>query len=286
MKTKNTFLLLGLSALTLASAPLVHAQNTAGNNGKTATTTNDRTTAGTDDAGIATGDAAARARANQSAGGAPTGGTRANNRTTAGTDDAGIASGDAAQNGGTSALQDSASDGASNAISSGSGSGSGSGMAGGSGMDARAQNAQMLIRTLSEEKTEINTLAAQQAQFQKLGGRENLRLAAMWGRWIREHKAAGPALVKLIQQNGGDPMAAKILKAPVLGPQEKMLDVTHKDHEAAVMTSQMRYGMTNSNAIKTAMRKRATLARKHIRQMAPYHAKHNMMEMDKRSVQG
>ena len=283
MKTKNTFLLLGLSALTLASAPLLHAQNTAGNNGKTATTTNDRTTAGTDDAGIATGDAASRARANQSAGGTATGGTRANNRTTAGTDDAGIASGNAVQNGGTSAPQDSVS----NAVSSGSGSGSDSGMAGGSGMmDARAKNAQMLIRTLSEEKTEINTLAAQQAQFKKLGGRENLRLAAMWGRWIREHKAAGPTLMKLIQQNGGDPMAAKILKAPVLGPQEKMLDVTHKDHEAAVMTSQMRYGMTNSNAIKTAMRKRATLARKHIRQMAPYHDKHNMMEMDKRSVQG
>jgi hypothetical protein len=155
-----------------------------------------------------------------------------------------------------------------------------------SGMDTRAKNAQMLIRTLSEEKTEINTLAGQQAQFKKLGGRENLRLAALWGRWIREHKAAGPTLMRLIQQNGGDPMAAKILKAPVLGSQQKMLDVTHKDHEAAVMTSQMRHNMTGSGAIKTAMHKRANLARKHIRQMTPYHDKHNMMEMDKRSVQG
>jgi hypothetical protein len=153
-------------------------------------------------------------------------------------------------------------------------------------MDTRAKNAAMLIQTLSEEKTEINALAAQQARLQQLGGGENLRLAAMWGRWIREHKAAGPGLMRLIRQNGGDPMDAKILKQPVVGAREKMLDATHKDHEAAVMTSQMRHGMTDSSAIMTAMHKRANLARKHLRQMAPYHDKHNMMKMDKMSVQG
>jgi len=153
-------------------------------------------------------------------------------------------------------------------------------------MDSRSKNAAMLIQTLSEEKTEINALAAQQARFKQMGGRENLHLATMWGRWIREHKAGGPMFMKLIKQNGGDPMAAKVLKAPVLGTREQMLDATHKDHMAAVMSSQMRRGMTGSPAVMRAMHKRANLARKHLHQMAPYHMKHDMMKMDKMSVQG
>jgi hypothetical protein len=144
-------------------------------------------------------------------------------------------------------------------------------------MTVRQKNAQMLIQTLSEEKTEINTLAGQQAQLKKMGGRENRRLAAMWGRWIREHKAAGPTLMRLIRQNGGDPNQARILKPPVLGTQERMLNATHMDHEKAVMTSQMRHAATNSGAIKRAMHKRANLARKHLRQMAPYHRMHDNM---------
>lgn len=302
MKTKNTTLLLGLSALALASAPLVRAQDAAANNDRTATTTNDRTIAGTDDAGIATGDSASRARANRAAGGTASTGTTTtthtttsttsnnNGRTTAGTDDAGIASGDAASrgSGGTTRLDNSApSDSTDTAMDSN----SGSGMAMGSGskmgtMDGRMKNAAMLIQTLSEEKTEIAALAAQQARFRQMGGRENMRLATMWGRWIAEHKAGGPMFMRLIKQNGGDPMAAKVLKAPVLGTREQMLDATHKDHQAAVMTSQMRHGMTGSPAIMRAMHKRANLARKHLRQMAPYHMKHDMMKMDKMSVQG
>jgi hypothetical protein len=80
--------------------------------------------------------------------------------------------------------------------------------------DTRSSNAQMLINTLSEEKTEINTLAAQQAQFRKLGGRENMRLVALWGRMIRDHKAASPTLMSLTRRNGGDPMQARIMKPP------------------------------------------------------------------------
>lgn len=137
-------------------------------------------------------------------------------------------------------------------------------------MDARAMNAQMLIKTLSEEKTEINALASQQAQFRKMGGETNNDIARMFGRWIREHKAGGPMFMKLTKQNGGDPMDAKVLKSPVLGDRDEMLTATHKDHEAAVMTSQMRYAKTGSAAIKMAMHKRANLARKHLRQMAPY----------------
>jgi hypothetical protein len=139
------------------------------------------------------------------------------------------------------------------------------------GMSDDAKDARMLIQTLSEEKTEIQALAAQQAAFRKLGGSENNRIARMFGVWIKQHKAGGPLLEKLIHTNGGNPAAAKILKAPVLGDREMMLKATHKDHEAAVMTSQMRHGMTKDNAIKNAMRKRANLARKHIRQMKPYH---------------
>jgi hypothetical protein len=136
--------------------------------------------------------------------------------------------------------------------------------------DERTNNAQMLIRTLSEELTEINSLAAQQARFRQMGGAENNRIARLWGRWIREHKAAGPMLKRLIRQNGGDPNEAKILKAPPLGSKPAMLAATHKDHMAAVMTSQMRYGMTITPGVKRAMHKRANLARKHIRQMRPF----------------
>ena len=135
----------------------------------------------------------------------------------------------------------------------------------------RTRNADMLIQTLSEEKTEINSLAAQQAMFKKMGGRENRRLASLWGRMIREHKAAAPGLMRLIRANGGDPMQAKVLKAPPLGDKPKMIHATHVAHEMAVRTSQMRHGMTDSNAVKNAMRKRANLARKHIRLMEPYH---------------
>src|SRR4028118_766122 len=98
--------------------------------------------------------------------------------------------------------------------------GRGMGMSG--GMDARAKNAQMLIQTLSEEKTEINTLAAQQARFRQMGDRKSLRIHRMWGRWIREHKAGSPTLMRLTRANGGDPNAAKILKPPALGGQETM----------------------------------------------------------------
>lgn len=144
--------------------------------------------------------------------------------------------------------------------------------------DMRSKNAQMLIQTLSEEKTEINALAAQQAAFRRMGGAENMRIARMWGVWIREHKAGGPMFERLIRANGGNPNAAKILKPPVLGTKAQMLMATHKDHEAAVMTSQMRHRMTNSTAIKAAMSKRAKLARKHLKQMAPLHDK--MMKMN------
>jgi hypothetical protein len=154
---------------------------------------------------------------------------------------------------------------------------------------AQAQNdsmtaspdAEMLIATLSEEKTEINTLAAQQAMFRRMGDRESTRLARLWGVWIREHKAGGPMLMRLIRANGGDPEAAKILKPPVLGDKAKMLHATHMDHEAAVKTSQMRWAATRDPQIRMAMHKRANLARKHIRQMMPYMRRHMQhMNMD------
>ena len=145
-------------------------------------------------------------------------------------------------------------------------------------MMSDAKDAQMLIQTLSEEKTEIAALAAQQAQFRKMGGSENNRIARMWGVWIRQHKAGAPMLMKLIKQNGGDPMQAKILKAPPLGDKVKMLAATHADHQAAVVSSQLRFAATNDMMIKRAMSKRATLARKHLKQMAPVH--HKAMKMD------
>jgi rubrerythrin len=50
------------------------------------------------------------------------------------------------------------------------------------------------------------------------------------------------------------------------------------------MTSQMRHGMTNDPAIKRAMTKRAAIARKHLRQMAPYHKMHQHMMQDGKRV--
>jgi hypothetical protein len=137
--------------------------------------------------------------------------------------------------------------------------------------DMRMRNAQMLIQTLSEERTEINSLAGQREVFLRMGTSQDRRIARLWARWINEHKAASPALIRLIRLNGGDPTEARILKAPPLGSREQMLMATHRDHMAAVMTSQSRFYMTTSSSIRVAMNKRANLARKHIRQMAPFH---------------
>ncbi len=131
--------------------------------------------------------------------------------------------------------------------------------------------AQMLIQTLSEEKTEIAQLAAQQAKFKIMGDRDSMKLASMWGRWIREHKAASPMLMKLIKKHGGDPMRAQVLKTPSSGTMDQMLRNTHMDHQAAVMTSQIRYSKTSDPMVKKAMHARANLARKHLNQMAPYY---------------
>jgi rubrerythrin len=142
----------------------------------------------------------------------------------------------------------------------------------GNSMGGMNKNAQMLINTLSEEKTEINLLAAQQAQFKKMGGRQNMRLASLWGRMIREHKAASPTLMRLTRKHGGDPAQAKIIMQPVLGSVETMIKATHKTHDMSVKTSQIRWGQTTDPAIKRAMSKRAKMARKHIRWMMPYHS--------------
>lgn len=142
--------------------------------------------------------------------------------------------------------------------------------------DMRMRNAQMLVQTLSEERTEINSLAGQREVFLRMGGSENRRIAQMWAVWINEHKAASPTLIRLIRVNGGDPTEARILKAPPLGNREQMLMATHRDHMAAVMTSQTRFYATTSPSIRAAMHKRANLARKHLRQMAPFHRDMNM----------
>ncbi|HVF09690.1 MAG TPA: hypothetical protein VNA16_02755 [Abditibacteriaceae bacterium] len=143
---------------------------------------------------------------------------------------------------------------------------------------ARAKNADMLIKTLSEEKTEVQQLAAQQATLRKRGGRENKRIADLLGRMIRDHKAAEPGVVKLIRSNGGDPADAKIIKAPVLGTLKQMLHADMVDHMKAETSSQMRYAATHSSAIKAAMSKRAGIARKHMRWMKPYHNERNCAE--------
>ncbi len=145
-------------------------------------------------------------------------------------------------------------------------------MSGMSRSDMRMKNAQMLIQTLSEEKTEIHSLHVQRMALMHMGGMENMRLARTFGRWEAEHKAAGPMLMHLCRVNGGNPADATIFKPPVLGSTAEILMAQHKDHEAAVMTSQMRFNMTDSGAIKMAMHKRANLARKHLRQMMPFHS--------------
>jgi hypothetical protein len=92
---------------------------------------------------------------------------------------------------------------------------------------------------------------------------------------IRDHKAASPTIVSLIRRNGGDPAAARILKAPVLGSQMQMLHADMMDHMKAESTSQMRYTATDSSAVKTLMKKRAGIARKHMAWMHPYHNARN-----------
>jgi hypothetical protein len=147
------------------------------------------------------------------------------------------------------------------------------------GSDERAdmtqQNGRMLMETLSEEKTEMQQLAAQAAAFRKMGGRENIRIANMLTRWVREHKAASPTLMNLARRYGGNPERATILKPPVLGSKSQMLHATMMDHMKAEKTSQMRWKMSNSAAVKMAMRKRANLSRKHMREMKRYHSEKN-----------
>lgn len=139
----------------------------------------------------------------------------------------------------------------------------------------RNADAQMLIRTLSEELTEIRELAGQQARLRQLGGSENNRIARMYGRWIGEHKAGSPLFVRLIQMHGADPGDATVLHQPRLGDKMSMLHITHMAHMEAVRTSQMRHGATNDWRVKNAMRKRANLARKHMREMTPFHDERN-----------
>ena len=143
------------------------------------------------------------------------------------------------------------------------------------GSDERAdmvqQNGRFLVDTLSEEKTEINTLAAQVAAFRKMGGSENIRIANLLERMRKEHVAASPALEKLARRYGGILTMAKIMKPPVVGSKAQMLHATHMDHMKAVQTSQMRHKMSNSAAVRNLMHKRANMARKHIRWMKPYH---------------
>jgi hypothetical protein len=63
----------------------------------------------------------------------------------------------------------------------------------------------------------------------------------------------------------------------------KMLHATMMDHMAAIQTSQQRHrvagqlssGMEHSRLIQAAMSKRATMARKHMKQMNPYHSEKN-----------
>jgi len=133
------------------------------------------------------------------------------------------------------------------------------------------KEAQMLINTLSEEKTEINALAVQAMKFKQMGGSRNMKIASLLNRMIRDHKAGGPKLMMLIKKHGGDPMSAKILKAPVLGSEMEMLHADMADHMKAEMTSQMRHNMTGDRAVKTAMHKRAGVARKHMMWMKKYH---------------
>jgi len=143
------------------------------------------------------------------------------------------------------------------------------------GSASRAANGEMVMHTINEEKTEIATLAAQQAQFLKMGGRENKRIASLLGRMIRDHKAASPTLMKLAAKHGADPNRAQILKPPVLGDKGTMLHATMVDHMKAEDTSQIRHKLATDGAGKKAMHKRAGIARKHMRWMTPYHSGKN-----------
>ncbi len=146
----------------------------------------------------------------------------------------------------------------------------------GMAMDTKAANREMLIKTLSEEMTEIQHLAAQQTTMRKMDTKTTNAVARMYGNWIRMHKAGVPMLVKLIRQNDGDPTEAKILKPAVLSNDAmKMMHATAMEHQAAVMSSQMRFTMTNSSAIKKAMHKRANVARMHLRELSRYHNPEN-----------
>ena len=134
--------------------------------------------------------------------------------------------------------------------------------------------ATMLLRTLVEEKSEIQQLNAQQVALKKMGGRQNLRLAALLGRMSHEHQAAGPKLMALIKQSGADPQLAVVRHTPVLGSTMQMLDADHKDHMTAVINSESRWSASQSAANKAFYHKRSNLARKHIRQMMPYMKNH------------
>jgi hypothetical protein len=138
----------------------------------------------------------------------------------------------------------------------------------------RTAHAQALVKTLSEEFTEVQALASQQAKFREMGDAESTRIARMYGRWIREHKAGVPMLARLIRMHGANPEDATELKKPVLGTKMEMLHATHMDHEAAVMTSQIRFRMADDDGeamMAKFMHMRANMARRHLRQMSRFH---------------
>lgn len=135
----------------------------------------------------------------------------------------------------------------------------------------REAHARMLVQTLSEEFTVVRNLASQQARFRQMGDAESHQIARMYGSWIREHKAGVPMLASLIRRHGGDPSEAKELMNPVLGTKAQMLEATHMAHEAAVRTSQMRYGAIADWDVRMFLEKRANLARQHIREMNRFH---------------
>ena len=146
------------------------------------------------------------------------------------------------------------------------------------GVTMRGAHAGVLIQTLSEEFTEIEALASQQAKFRAMDNSESTQIARMYGRWIREHKAGVPMLAALIRAHGGNPEDAKELKAPVLGTKMEMLHATHMDHMAAVMSSQLRFKIAKADGDEPVMmflNKRATMARKHMAEMGKYHNSRN-----------
>ena len=146
------------------------------------------------------------------------------------------------------------------------------------GVTMRGAHAGVLTQTLSEEFTEIEALASQQAKFRAMDNSESTQIARMYGRWIREHKAGVPMLAALIRAHGGNPEDAKELKAPVLGTKMEMLHATHMDHMAAVMSSQLRFKIAKADGDEPVMmflNKRATMARKHMAEMGKYHNSRN-----------